>query len=249
MTKEGNLLKRLLVLSGLALTGMLAMTSIAQAHEDAADCDGTASGLTIKGDLNVPAGGSCQLINSTVRGDVKVRGGGYFQASNTTVRGDVKAKRSQTVFIEGGSTVKGNVEADRTSQVFLFESAVGGNIDVSRADDKVNVCGITVQGGIGVEKSGRDILVGDPLAIGCAGNLVKRGDIEILDNNTDVELVVRGNTIKRGDLEVRRNTGSSDKIIDANIGGDDLICKSNEAPFTASGNTGWDKKLGQCAGS
>jgi hypothetical protein len=248
MTKEGNLVKRLLVLSGLVLTGMLAMTSIAQARDDAADCDGTASGLTIRGDLNVPAGGSCQLINSTVRGDVKVRGGGYFQASNTTVRGDVKAKRSQTVFIEGGSTVKGNVEADRTSQVFLFESTVDGNIDVSRADDKVNVCGITVQGGIEVEKSGRDILVGDPLATDCAGNLVKRGDIEVLDNDTDVELVVRGNTIKRGDLEVRRNTGSSDKIIDANIGGDDLICKGNVAPFTASGNTGWDKKLGQCAG-
>ena len=188
MTKEGNLVRRLLVLSGLILTGMLAMASVAQAHDDAADCDGTASGLTIRGDLNVPSGGSCQLINSTVRGDVKVRGGGYFQASNTTIRGDVKAKRSQTVFVEGGSTVKGNVVADRTSQVFLFASAIGGNIDVSRADDKVNVCGITVQGGIEVEKSGRDILVGDPLTTDCPGNVVKRGDIEILDNDTDVEL-------------------------------------------------------------
>jgi hypothetical protein len=248
MTKEGNLVKRLLVLSGLVLTGMLAMTSIAQAHDDAADCDGTANGLTIRGDLNVPSGGSCQLINSTVRGDVKVRGGGYFQASNTTVRGDVKAKRSQTVFIEGGSTVRGNVETNRTSQVFLFASTVGGNIEVERADDKVNVCGITVQGGIEVEKSGRDILVGDPLTTDCPGNVVKRGDVEILDNDTDVELVVRGNTIKRGDLEVRRNTGSSDKFVQDNEGGDDLICKGNGAPFTASGNTGWHKKIGQCAG-
>jgi hypothetical protein len=238
--------KRLLVLSGLVLTGLLAMTSVAQAHDDAADCDGTATGLTIRGDLNVPSGGSCQLINTTVRGDVKVRGGGYFEASNTTIRGDVKAKRAETVFIEGGSTVRGNVEADRTSQVFLFASTIGGNIEVERADDKVNVCGITVQGGIEVEKSSRDILVGDPLTTDCAGNVVKRGDIEIQDNDTDVELVVRGNTIKKGDLVVKHNTGTSDKIIDGNTGGDDLICKNNASPFTATANTGWDREVGQC---
>jgi hypothetical protein len=225
---------------------MLAMTSVAQAHDDAADCDGTATGLTIRGDLNVPSGGSCQLINSTVRGDVKVRGGGYFEASNTTVRGDVKAKRAQTVFIEGGSTVRGNVEADRTSQVFLFASTIGGNIEVERADDKVNVCGITVQGGIEVEESGRDILVGDPLTTDCPGNVVKRGDIEIKNNDTDVELVVRGNTIKRGDLLVKNNGGPSDKIIDGNTGGDDLICRGNSSPFTATANTGWDREAGQC---
>jgi hypothetical protein len=239
--------KRLLVLSGLVLTGMLAMTSVAQAHDDAADCDGTATGLTIRGDLNVPSGGACQLINSIVRGDVKVRGGGYFEASNTTIRGDVKAKRSQTVFIEGGSTVRGNVVADRTSQVFLFASYIGGNIDVSRADDTVNVCGITVQGGIEVERSGRDILVGDPLAEDCPGNVLKRGSIEILNNDTDVELVVRGNTINRGDLVVKHNSGTSDKIIDGNTGGDDLVCRDNSSPFTATANTGWDRKYGQCA--
>jgi hypothetical protein len=109
------------------------------------------------------------------------------------------------------------------------------------------VCGITVQGGIEVEDSGRDILVGDPLADDCAGNVVKRGDVVIEDNDTDVELVVRGNTIKRGDLKVRHNTGSADKFVQDNVGGDDLSCKGNTANFTVSGNTGWDKRLGQCA--
>jgi len=246
MTKEGNLVRRLLVLSGLVLIAVLAMASVAQADDDAADCDGTATGLTIKGDLNVPSGASCQLINTTVRGDVKVRTGSYFEAQNTTIRGDVKARKSQTVFIQGGSTVKGNVDADRTSQVFLFASTVAGNVDVERADDKVNVCGITVTGGIEVTKSGRDILIGDPLADDCAGNVVKRGSIEVTDNSTDVELVIRGNTITRGDLVVKRNEGTSDKIVEDNKGGDDLVCKDNDAPFSASGNTGWDKKIGQC---
>jgi hypothetical protein len=242
--------KRLLLLSGMILTGVLAIAPGAQASNDAAaaECNGTATGLTIRGDLVVPWGGSCQLIDSTVRGDVKVRGDGYFQATRTTVRGDVKGKRAQTIFIEGGSTVKGNVDADRTSQVFLFESTIGNSIEVSRADDRVNICGMTVQESIEVDRSGRDILIGDPLTVDCAGNLVKRGSIKVTDNFTDVELVIRGNTIKKGgNLEVKRNSGPSGKFVEDNLGGDILTCKGNDAPFTASGNTGWNKKLGQCS--
>src|SRR5256885_14646543 len=103
----------------------MAVAPGAQARDDAAECNGTAKGMTIKGDLTVPADGACQLVDSTVRGDVKVRGRGYFEASNTTVRGDVRGKRAQTIFIDGGSTVRGSVEADRTSQGFLFDSTVG----------------------------------------------------------------------------------------------------------------------------
>jgi hypothetical protein len=104
-----------------------------------------------------------------------------------------------------------------------------------------------VQGNINVERSGRDILVGDPLADGCPGNVVKRGDIEVEDNFTDVELVVRGNNIWRGDLDVKRNEGPSAKFVQNNEGGGRLDCRGNDAPFTASGNTGWDRMKGQCA--
>jgi hypothetical protein len=226
----------------------MAISPGAQAHDDAAECNGTAKGMTIKGDLTVPADGACQLVDSTVRGDVKVRGGGYFEATNTTVRGDVRGKRAQTIFIEGGSTVRGNVEADRTSQVFLFDSTVGNSIEVWRTDDKVHVCGMTVQEDISVEKSLRDILIGDPLAVDCAGNLVKRGNVLVQDNVTDIELVIRGNTVRKGgDIQVKRNSGPSEKFVQDNQGGDVLSCRGNEDPFTVSGNTGWRKKFGQCS--
>jgi hypothetical protein len=241
-------LKRLLLLSGIVLTAMLAIASSAQARDDAAaECNGTATGMTIKGDLVVPWGASCHLINSTVRGDVRVRGDAYFQAQDSVVRGDVYAKGAQTVFIEQNTDIRGNIGADRTSEVFLFDSETNGNIDINRADDTVNVCGMTVQGGIEVERSARDILIGDPLAVDCAGNLVKRGDIVVEDNFTDVELIVRGNTIKRGDLQVKRNEGPSDKYVQDNVVGDTLNCKGNDSPFAASGNTGWRKAFGQCA--
>jgi hypothetical protein len=239
--------RRLLALSGAVLAGLLAMASATEARGRASECNRTATGATIKGDLTVPSGGVCRLVNSTVRGDVRVRDNAYVQAINTTVRGDIKGRNAKTIFVEGGSIVKGNVETDRTAKVFLFDSAVGGRIDIARGRAKVHVCGMTVRGDIAVDKSGRDILIGDPLAVDCAGNVVKRGDIAVEDSFTDVELVVRGNTLYRGDLEVSRNSGPSGKFVEGNEGGDDLVCKGNDAPFTASGNTGWDKQIGQCS--
>jgi hypothetical protein len=241
-------MRGLLVLSGMVLTGMLAAASPAAADRALA-CQDEMTAVTVRGDLTVPAGGACHLVDSTVRGDVKVRKGGFFQATNTAVRGDVRGKRARTIFVEGGSAVRGDVEGDRTAQVFVFASRIGGEIDIVRATKKVNVCGNTVRGSIEVEKSGPDILVGDPLAIDCPGNVVKRGDIEVQDNFTDVELVIRGNTISRGTLEVKRNAGPSGKFVEDNKGGAKLDCRGNSQPFQASGNTGWRKKAGQCGTS
>jgi hypothetical protein len=238
-------MRRVLVLSATVVAGLLAGASPAAAHGKRI-CNGDRSGVTINGNVTVPAGGACHLTGSTVRGDVKALGGAYFQATDTTVRGDVKGRRARTLLIEGGSTVRGDVTTDRTDKVFVFASTIGGRIDVQRANQKVNVCGNTVRGDIVVERSTRDILVGDPLAVDCPGNVVRRGDVEIADNVVDVELVVRGNTISRGDLSFKRNSGPAAKFVEGNAGGGRLDCKGNNQPFTAAQNTGWDRLTGQC---
>jgi hypothetical protein len=238
--------RRLPALSGLILIALLAITPAANARRDLR-CNRTLSGRTVKGDLVVPAGGVCRLKRVTVRGNVAVGAGGYLQATHTTVRGDAGARRALTLFFDGGSRVDGDVVGDRTGQVFVFASTVGGRIDVRHSSGKVNVCGNTVLGDIHISRrSGPDILVGDPLAIDCPGNVVRRGDIVLEDNSTDVELVVRGNTLKRGDLVLRRNGGPSVKTVQGNTGRGRLLCRANAAPFAASGNTGWASALGQC---
>jgi hypothetical protein len=111
----------------------------------------------------------------------------------------------------------------------------------------VQICGNTVRrGNIEVRRSGTDILIGDPLAIGCRGNVVKRGDVKVTRNFSLIEFVLRGNTIKRGDLDVTNNTGPTPKLVQDNIGGGRITCNRNTL-LTASGNTGWSRKLGQCA--
>jgi hypothetical protein len=203
--------------------------------------------VTIKSNLVVPQNGSCTLTRSSVKGRVAVLKNAYFQATGTSIRGGVTANRAQTVFIDTGSTLGGKLDTDRTAQVFAFNSTINGGIGISGATNTVNVCGNTVKGeGITVLRSSRDVLVGDPLAVDCAGNKVAAGNVLIGQNDTDVELVVRGNVISKGSLFVLNNTGSAAKFVQSNTGAKTLRCTGNSAPFNGAPNPGWQKYQGQC---
>jgi hypothetical protein len=210
------------------------------------ECNGTLTGQTIPGDLIVPENGSCTIGGTTVGEDVKVGKNAYFESGTSQIGGDVKGKRALTVFVNTGSAVGGEVKAWRTFQVFVFNSSIGG-ASVSRSGDKVQFCGNRIDGGVDVERSARDILFGDPQAVDCGANTVKNGhSVNIEDNWVDVELIVGGNAIQGGDLRVNDNSGPADKFVRDNTGGDELSCRDNEDPFTASGNTGFAESRGQC---
>jgi predicted acyltransferase (DUF342 family) len=241
--EQGGIMKKLIFFVGLALTGALATESPAAADTE---CNTTLTGVTVRS-LTVPPGGSCFLDHTKVKGDVRVEENGYLEASHSKVTDDVTGRHAQTIFLKEGTTVAGDISAYRTPQVFLFDSRVGDDISVNRSNATVDICGMTVRDNVKVRNSGRDILVGDPLTEGCDGNLVIRGELEVDNSFTDVELVVRGNTILRGDLEVTDNAGPSDKFVQDNDGGDTLECSGNAEPFSASGNVDFERTEGsQC---
>jgi hypothetical protein len=239
-------MRKLLVLVGAAALALLVLSPSASAKSTS--CNGTLTGQTISGDLVVPDGGACTIVNSTVGDDVWVGEDAFFQSTGSEIGDHVEGNRSLTVFIDTGSSVGGDVEANRTAQVFVYNSTIDGPVEAWRASDQVQICGNTIDGKVHVHRSGTDILIGDPLAVGCPGNTVTNGHtVDVEDNFTDVELVVRGNAIHGGDLRVIDNSGPSDKFVQNNTGGDDLECFGNEQPFTASDNTGWNDLRGQCA--
>ena len=161
----------------------------------------------------------------------------------------MQARSALTVLIDTGSTVGGDVLADRTAQVYVFDSTIGGGIGVLRATEVVNICGNTVKGlGIGVVRSSTDILVGDPLALGCAGNTVTRGGILLWDNFTEVELIARGNDVQRGSMYVLSNDGPSDKFIEGNTGGRTLRCHGNDRALPGCRQPGLEQLLGAVLG-
>jgi hypothetical protein len=237
-------MRKLFVLVGMALLAVLAVSSSAAASTT---CNTTLTGQTISGDLVVPEDGVCTIVNSSVGDDVKVGKNAYFEADNSQIGDDLSAKNALTIFTHDATTVGDDVEARDTFQAFLYDSTIDGHIQIARTTDKVQICGNTVDGRVQVRDSGRDILVGDP-EVGCGGNTVlDHHRIRVEDNSVDVELVVRGNTVQGGDLEVNDNSGTADKLVQDNVGGHELECRGNDDPFTASGNTGWDRKEGQCA--
>jgi hypothetical protein len=237
-------MRKLFVLCVVALVALLSAAAPASATHKFT-CDSEQTGVTVR-DVFVPPDGACTLIDSVVTGKVHVSRNAFFQADGTEIAGKVRADRSLTIFLNTGTTVGGSVKTYKTTQVFIFNAAVRGDLDVDRTTEVVQVCGTTVEhGDLEVERSGTDLLIGDPLAQDCAGNTVARGDIEIERNFTDVEFVVRGNTVG-DDLEVNRNSGPVEKFVQDNTGGDELECERNEDPFTASGNTGFREIEDQC---
>jgi hypothetical protein len=240
-------MKRVLFAIAVTAIASLAMTATAAASP-AQTCNGTFTGVTLDG-VVVPNDGVCILVGSQVNGNVTVRTRGYFEANNTDISGSVVSLLGDTVFLHDGSTVGGSVNALLTQNVFLFDSSVAGNANVlgtpASQAGRVNVCGMTVAGDINVLFSGTDILVGDPMTLGCAGN--SANDATIAGNFVDVELIVRGNTIERR-LEVSLNKGPADKRVEFNIGGSNsvLTCKLNQPPFAAAANL-FTNRQGQCA--
>ena len=235
---------RVLGLVAAAVMAALAIASPASARD--LRCNGVYKGKTFD-DVTVARGAACTLIGSTVRGNVVVLRNAYLQTTGTVVRGDVEGKRAQTVFIDTGSKIGGSVEALKTIQFYVYNSAVGEDIEPERTVEAVQICGNTVRkGNIEVRRSGTDVLIGDPLAVGCRGNVVRRGDIIVTRNFSLVEFVLRGNSIMRGDLEVTNNTGPTPKLVQDNLGIGRMVCRGNSL-LTASNNRGWAQKLGQCA--
>jgi hypothetical protein len=243
-------MKRALCAFAAVAVATLSMAGTASAST--ANCDGTFTGATF-GNVVVPDNGVCILNASTVNGSVTVKRNAYFEANATNITGSVTSLFSQTVFTHDGTTVGRGVNALLTTEVFLFDSTVSDrsvNVIATPASKPgvVNICGVDVSNGdINVLFSGTDILVGDPLTVGCAGN--KADNATIAANFVDVELVVRGNTIER-ELEVSHNRGPARKFVEANVGtgtSSEIECRGNSSPFTAAANV-FVRKEGQCAG-
>jgi hypothetical protein len=207
-------------------------------------CSGELSGVTIR-NVTIPNGGTCTLRNSVVTGRVSAPVASYFQATNTRIAGDVVGTEAQTVFVDRRSAVRGSVRANHVAQVYLFSARVRKNVRVDRATDQIYICASTVErGSIKVTRSARDIMIGGPRSSGCGGNSVRRGDMTVQSNRTDVQLVISGNRFPKGNLIVAGNTGPSPKVVQGNSGGRRIACKANAGYFRASKNLRW--KSGGC---
>jgi hypothetical protein len=211
-------------------------------------CTTTMTGVAV-GDVVVPPGASCTLVNSTVDGNATAESGAYLELDFTTVTGDVQGLSAETVFVNDGSSVGGSVIGKSTQQMLVFNAKVTRGISIDSAANEAEVCGTTVsQGNVSITNGERLVLFGDPIpSADCAGNTVSSGNVKVSANKIFDQLVVADNTVSTGNLEVTRNTGPAEKVVRYNNGGNNLRCMNNTAFFSGASNGAWAGKFGQCS--
>jgi hypothetical protein len=90
-------------------------------------CVGTVSGLTVSGDLSVPANSSCQLTNTTVTGKVTVGTGANLVASGSTLGGALTVQSGAYVSATS-SSIAGAVTDGGGFGIYLQGTTLAGNV-------------------------------------------------------------------------------------------------------------------------
>lgn len=135
--------------TAVALAAVVAGSIAAAAPSQAGlvtSCTGTASDVTVPGDLFVPAGESCDLTNVTINGNTTVRDkanlfltgstlngsltlqtDGFVDAEHTTVTGATQLSTAFGAFVQD-STLTGDVTTDGPSFLYSLRSTHKGGI-------------------------------------------------------------------------------------------------------------------------
>jgi hypothetical protein len=260
--------------ANLAAVGLVAAPSQAQG---VSLCSGTAEGFIIAGDLAVPAGASCTLIDSTVRGNVVVRDDANLSLDGSTIRGNLTVRTNAFVGATGSSVggvtalreafgaaveqseLSGGVNA-RESGFFFSDGTAHGVRVISNASQTVILSG-SVSGNLRTTldllTDIRDTVVTGGFTVDQAelGSVVCRSEIDgnvVLSGSGD--LIQLGDSAPVTDCEFNVFGGSvtvtdntADIRISDNVIRGDLACSGNDPAPTGSGNRIRGEATGQCA--
>lgn len=240
-------------------------------------CSGTAEGLTIVGDLAVPAGASCTLVDSTVTGNVIVRADANLSLDGSTIQGDLTMRTNGFVGATGSSVggvtalreafgaaveqsdLAGGVNA-RESGFFFSDGTTHGVRVVSNSSQTVILSG-WVSGNL---RTTLDLLtdVRDTVVTGGVNvNQAELGSV-ICRSEIDGNVVLRGSgdLIQLGDSApvtdcefnvfgggVTVTDNTADIRISNNVIRGNLACSGNDPAPTGSNNRIRGQATGQCA--
>ena len=153
-------MKRCLACSAAALLIVVAAPAVA----DDIVCKKTLTNQTIDGNIVVPNGASCVLINNYVRGNIDLLDRAQLVVRNDTfVEGSVQADGAHRVRIRD-SEVNGNIQltgVDYSLGSLVVNTKVGGSIDWKDNDAEMLIRYNSVIGDIKVEENNRLVRIFD----------------------------------------------------------------------------------------
>jgi hypothetical protein len=264
----------LAVAANLVVIGLMAGPS--QAQQPPSLCSGSAQGLTISGDLAVPAGEACELIDITVTGNVVVRASAVLLLEDTTVQGDltlredafastlgtqvggaVVLRKALGVVLEG-SDIAGGADSRNSGFVFSDGSTFGGR--VFSANGETVIYSGWVDGDI---RTNSDILtdVHDTVVTGAVNVSAAASGSLVCESEIDGDAVFRdsGELVQLGAgalSDCAFNVFAGRLVLRGNdaligVGGNvvrgNLVCEDNPAQPSGSDNRIRGQATGQCA--
>jgi hypothetical protein len=249
-------MKRFIILAALALTGLSVGTPAA--HADDFQCVGVL-GPIIVDNVIVPSGAECVLDGTQVLGNVKTQPGGNLFMFGATVHGNVQVNAGSTA-AASSSRIDGDYQCDGCFSQDLFLSPLGGNFQVTGADDHAFIVASGVAGDVEIVDSGsvEGLLAVEESIIGGnvkfeknAGSMVIHeneigGELQIFENNIVPRFQIGQFTENQvgGNMQIFKNQGPSE--VSGNIVRENLQCKENMPPPVGGGNVA-ERKEDQCA--
>lgn len=209
-----------LILS-LTLITSLGLAAPAAARPAPTTCTGELADLTIPGDLIVPAGENCTLINVTVHGDARVHEGSTLGAHDSRIEGNLTGTDFEHVSVAdasvggrirltGGSSAwleralaEGDVRLSGQVDARVLQSRVTGELVVRGTSEVALLCATTVEGDARFARHRGGLLIGDdPTAPGTCGPNEVWGNLLVQQNSSDT---IIANTTIGGDLACAAN--------------------------------------------
>ena len=154
-------------------------------------CDGTAAGVTIPGDLFVPAGRSCLLTDVTVTGDTEVSYGADLVVTGGSFAGDVLVRNGAFLDLVGAS-MEGQV-TNRGFGVFAEATHIGGTITARAVNREIVPFTFLLDAHLvgGLDSRGADAFI-DGSEVGGAVAVVGGDAADAYDSTLGGDLTVTG---------------------------------------------------------
>jgi hypothetical protein len=247
--------KRLAMLFGLGLLGMLALAPAANAER--VECTGAMSGV-ISANLVVPT--SCDLVGAEVRGNVLVEDDAHLGAVATDIRGNLTGQQGSSISY-GPGAIGGNLRcAPRCSSVVMSLLSIDGGVHLEVLGDDLIVESNSIRGNLEVLNSavtgpfvdirinrnavdgGVKVSNSSGFHISVTGNEIRQS-LLLFDNSPNVFMNV-GNDQVGQSLFLYRTVGTS--LLTTNVIDHVLACRDNDPPPDSLGNVA-ERTEGQCA--
>jgi hypothetical protein len=230
-----------LTLALLAVLGLLVVPGSAPAAlADDFRCPPRNTGV-IPGNLIVPGGATCDLVNADVQGNVIVQAGATLRTLTSVIQGNVQADGFRDVSLGQGTEVRGNVQLRRGGTFANALATIGGDF---QADENrgpaASMTGSRVGGSLRLEKNGYDDVRLTDNTVGSLPTNSPGGDLRFLENRGRYQ--ISGNHVG-GNVRVIKNIGEGS--VTNNQIRQNLECFENVPAPVSAGNTA-SQKLGQC---